>query len=80
MYRLTSSPQTLPNTANNGSSRLQKEKLSNFTSVVETILFKEICLLTIFFIDFLYADNLFYQYRNPPPPVEKYVSLGGMNE
>ena len=57
--------QTLPIMA---SSRLQKKRLSNFTSVVETIFFKEIFLLTIFFIDFLYADNLFYQTENPPPP------------
>ena len=51
------------------SSRLRKERLSNFSSVVQTIFFKEIFLLTIFFIDFLYADNLFYQNGNPP--VEK---------
>ena len=42
------------------SSRLPKGKTSQFTSVVQTIFLKEIFLLTIFCIDFLYADNLFY--------------------
>ena len=51
------------------SSRLQKKRLSNFTNVVQTIYLKEIFLLIIFSLIFLYADNLFYQNGNPP--VEK---------
>ena len=46
--------------------QITKEKLSNFyTNVVQTIFFKEIFLLTIFFVDFLYADSLFYQNGTP---------------
>ena len=61
MHSLTSSPHTLSNTANNGIKQITKERLSNFTNDVQTIFLKEIFLLTIFLVDFLYADNLFYQ-------------------
>ena len=69
MHRLTSSPQTLPNTSNNGIKQITKEKIFQLYQCCEINFFKRNFSTDIFFVDFLYADNLFYQ-NGTPPPVE----------
>ena len=45
--------------------RIQKKRLFSFTSVLQTMFLKELLLLVIFSLDFLYADNFFNQNVNP---------------
>ena len=63
----SSSPQNLPNTANNGIQQITKEKTFQIYQCCANNFFKRIFSADNFFVDFLYADNLLYQNGNPPP-------------
>ena len=63
LYALTHIKST--NTANNGIKQITKEKIFQLYQCCANNFFEQIFLLTIFFIDFLYADNLFYQNGTP---------------